>query len=33
MSQSPEISKPREAIIEAAITLFGERGYTGINGE
>lgn len=29
MSQSPEISKPREAIIEAAITLFGKRGYTG----
>jgi TetR/AcrR family transcriptional regulator, cholesterol catabolism regulator len=29
MNQPIETSRPREAIIEAAITLFGKRGYTG----
>jgi TetR/AcrR family transcriptional regulator, cholesterol catabolism regulator len=27
--QSPEPTKPRAAIVEAAIALFGKRGYTG----
>jgi AcrR family transcriptional regulator len=29
MAQSAEFSRPREAILEAAIILFGKRGYTG----
>jgi TetR/AcrR family transcriptional regulator, cholesterol catabolism regulator len=29
MRQNTEPSRPREAILEAAITLFGKRGYTG----
>src|ERR1700733_6544477 len=29
MRGTPEIQKPREAILEAAVTLFGRRGYAG----
>jgi AcrR family transcriptional regulator len=29
MRENQEVSRPREAILEAAITLFGKRGYAG----